>query len=248
MTVTAEQPTYTTPMLVNGRWIPGGDGTFEVLNPATGQVLAQVAAGSRSDIDTAVGAARAALSGEWGTMPGTERLASLDLAEARSRALPCVRGHRHSRGNDADLHVFAGCTSGAHTHPVGPAHSRAARERVRRSPPAARPLPGRHADGGAPGGRRHRLARPGRLSQVLEAPCTGEPTIRGCTARARAADHGTVQNRSSPTACWRAGSGLRRCCTGSRTPSALSDQHSARIRQKLDGVSTAKLWSALVAR
>jgi betaine-aldehyde dehydrogenase len=73
MTVTAEQPTYTTTMLVNGRWIPGGDGTFEVVNPATGQVLAQVAAGSASDIDTAVEAARAALSGEWGAMPGTER-------------------------------------------------------------------------------------------------------------------------------------------------------------------------------
>jgi len=60
-------------MLVNGRWIPGGDGTFEVVNPATGQVLAEVASGSSSDIDTAVGAARAALSGEWGEMPGTER-------------------------------------------------------------------------------------------------------------------------------------------------------------------------------
>jgi len=73
MTVTAEQPTYTTTTLVNGRWIPGGDGTFEVVNPATGQVLAEVASGSSSDIDTAVGAARAALSGEWGEMPGTER-------------------------------------------------------------------------------------------------------------------------------------------------------------------------------
>lgn len=73
MTTTTEQPAYTTTMLVNGRWVPGGDGTFEVLNPATGQVLTEVASGSSSDIDTAVGAARAALSGEWGAMPSTVR-------------------------------------------------------------------------------------------------------------------------------------------------------------------------------
>ena len=49
-------------MLINGKWVDAASGkTFPVYNPATGEVLAQVAEGDREDIDRAVRAARAAL-------------------------------------------------------------------------------------------------------------------------------------------------------------------------------------------
>lgn len=61
-------------LFVNGRWRPAADGaTFEDLHPATGQLLARVAAGSPEDVDEAVRAARAQLDGEWGSTPGVVR-------------------------------------------------------------------------------------------------------------------------------------------------------------------------------
>ena len=47
---------------INGQWIPGVS-TFEVVEPATGKPLAQVAQGTAGDVDAAVAAARAALPG-----------------------------------------------------------------------------------------------------------------------------------------------------------------------------------------
>ena len=57
-------------MLINGKWVDAASGkTFASYNPATGEVLAQVAAGDREDIDRAVKAARAAFeSGPWAKM------------------------------------------------------------------------------------------------------------------------------------------------------------------------------------
>jgi phenylacetaldehyde dehydrogenase len=62
-------------MLINGRWVDADSGkTFSVFDPATGEVLAQVAEGDRSDIDRAVKAARKAFdSGPWGKMTPSER-------------------------------------------------------------------------------------------------------------------------------------------------------------------------------
>ena len=49
-------------MLINGRWVNAASGkTFPSYNPATGEVLAQVAEGDRADIDLAVRAARQCL-------------------------------------------------------------------------------------------------------------------------------------------------------------------------------------------
>ena len=62
-------------MLIDGQWIAAQSGkTFDVFNPATGEVLARVAEGDRADIDRAVKAARAAFeSGPWHTMTHSAR-------------------------------------------------------------------------------------------------------------------------------------------------------------------------------
>ena len=54
-------------MLINGKWVDAASGkTFPTYNPATGEVLADVAEGDREDIDRAVKAARAAFeTGPW---------------------------------------------------------------------------------------------------------------------------------------------------------------------------------------
>jgi len=54
-------------MLINGKWVDSASGkTFATYNPATGEVLANIAEGDREDIDRAVKAARAAFeTGKW---------------------------------------------------------------------------------------------------------------------------------------------------------------------------------------
>ena len=53
--------------LIGGGWVPARAGrTFETVNPATGERLADVALGDAADIDAAVKAARRALDGRWG--------------------------------------------------------------------------------------------------------------------------------------------------------------------------------------
>jgi phenylacetaldehyde dehydrogenase len=62
-------------MLINGQWVNAISGkTFPTYNPATGEVLAQVAEGDREDIEQAVKAARKAFdSGPWRRMTASER-------------------------------------------------------------------------------------------------------------------------------------------------------------------------------
>ncbi len=62
-------------MLINGQWVPSASGkTFPVYNPATGDVMAQVAEGDKEDIDRAVAAARTAFdSGPWSKFSPSER-------------------------------------------------------------------------------------------------------------------------------------------------------------------------------
>ena len=50
----------------------GGE-TRELTEPATGEALARVALATEQDVDRAVEAARAALDGDWGKTPPTER-------------------------------------------------------------------------------------------------------------------------------------------------------------------------------
>jgi phenylacetaldehyde dehydrogenase len=62
-------------LLINGRWVDAASGkTFATYNPATGEVLANVAAGDKEDIDRAVKAARAAFeTGPWSKISPSER-------------------------------------------------------------------------------------------------------------------------------------------------------------------------------
>ncbi|HLB92947.1 MAG TPA: aldehyde dehydrogenase family protein [Terriglobales bacterium] len=62
-------------MLIDGKWLDAVSGkTFATYNPATGEVLAQVAEGDKQDIDLAVKAARKAFdSGPWSRMTASER-------------------------------------------------------------------------------------------------------------------------------------------------------------------------------
>ncbi len=64
-----------TQLLVNGKWEEAASGRrFDVLNPATGQVLATVAEAGEDDIDRAVSAARRAFeSGPWPKMAAADR-------------------------------------------------------------------------------------------------------------------------------------------------------------------------------
>jgi acyl-CoA reductase-like NAD-dependent aldehyde dehydrogenase len=61
-------------LLINNEWRPSSSGrTMEVVNPATEEVIASVASADAADVEAAVQAARAALSGAWGSMSARER-------------------------------------------------------------------------------------------------------------------------------------------------------------------------------
>ena len=61
-------------IFIDGAWRDSVSGKFvELVNPSTGETLAQVARGSVADIDAAVVAAQAALDGDWGAMTAVER-------------------------------------------------------------------------------------------------------------------------------------------------------------------------------
>ena len=62
-------------MLIDGKWVDAKSGdSFRVYNPATGEVIANVAAGDYADIDLAVKAARLAFEhGPWSRMSHGER-------------------------------------------------------------------------------------------------------------------------------------------------------------------------------
>ncbi|HRZ10563.1 MAG TPA: aldehyde dehydrogenase family protein, partial [Gemmatimonadales bacterium] len=78
-----------TDLFINNAWTPAANGRrFDVINPATEEILASVAEGDESDIDRAVGAARACFeSAEWRGLSARKRGALLfkaaDLLAAR---------------------------------------------------------------------------------------------------------------------------------------------------------------------
>ncbi|MGH2957678.1 MAG: aldehyde dehydrogenase family protein, partial [Solirubrobacterales bacterium] len=71
-------------------WVdPAGGGSFETVDPATGQPIAAVAQGSAADVDRAVGAAREAIEGKWGSLAAHKRTGLIwDLAAAIKANLP----------------------------------------------------------------------------------------------------------------------------------------------------------------
>jgi aldehyde dehydrogenase (NAD+) len=61
-------------LFINDEWRDAAGGrTIDVVNPATEEVIAQVASAEQADVDAAVGAARAALEGPWAKMSARER-------------------------------------------------------------------------------------------------------------------------------------------------------------------------------
>lgn len=63
---------------INGEYVGSAGGrVFDAISPVTGEKIATVHEGAREEIDRAVASARAALDGDWGHMPVTERMALL---------------------------------------------------------------------------------------------------------------------------------------------------------------------------
>lgn len=61
-------------MLIDGKWVQAKSGkTFEVQDPATEMLVANVAEGDAADVDAAVKAARKALDGPWGRISPSAR-------------------------------------------------------------------------------------------------------------------------------------------------------------------------------
>ena len=75
-------------LFIDGKFVPAQSGeTFDVINPATGEVFAKAAAGGAADIDLAVKAARRAFdTGPWSAMnPAARRNLMWKLADALER-------------------------------------------------------------------------------------------------------------------------------------------------------------------
>ena len=73
---TARQPQIRqTQCFIGGQWVPAASGkTFETINPATEEVIAEVAAGDKADVDQAAKAARKAFeTGPWPKMDARDR-------------------------------------------------------------------------------------------------------------------------------------------------------------------------------
>ena len=59
---------------IGNEWVRSADGrTLPVIDPATGEIFAEIARGGPQDIDAAVRAARHAFEGEWGSLAPAER-------------------------------------------------------------------------------------------------------------------------------------------------------------------------------
>ena len=87
-------------MLINGKWVDAASGkTFPTYNPATGEVLANVAEGDSEDIDRAVKAARAAFeTGPWSKIsPVRARPHDLEARRSARKAPRRVRAARIAR-------------------------------------------------------------------------------------------------------------------------------------------------------
>src|SRR3954462_6946986 len=61
-------------LFINGEWRDAAGGqTIPVVNPATEEVIAEVASAEAADVDAAVAAARAAFDGAWGKLSARDR-------------------------------------------------------------------------------------------------------------------------------------------------------------------------------
>ena len=78
-------PRDETQLLIGGQWVEAGDGTYDIVNPATEEVVGQAPNASVADAEAAAAAAREALPA-WAATPAEERLALLKKAAGAIRA------------------------------------------------------------------------------------------------------------------------------------------------------------------
>ncbi|MGW6330888.1 aldehyde dehydrogenase family protein [Nocardia rhamnosiphila] len=90
-------PELTTDLYLAGSWTRGGAGTFTTVDPSTGEELAEIAAASGTDVDTAVAAATDALRGAWAAVPPSGKGALLnrlaDLVERDTETLAALESY-----------------------------------------------------------------------------------------------------------------------------------------------------------
>ncbi|MGW1677026.1 aldehyde dehydrogenase family protein [Saccharopolyspora sp. NPDC002376] len=107
------KPSYR--MFVDGEFTDGGGEPLKSINPATEEVLAEVASANESDVDKAVRAARRAFDQTWSAMPGTERAKYLfriaRLIQERGRELAVLEtldnGKPIKESRDSDIPTAA---------------------------------------------------------------------------------------------------------------------------------------------
>jgi len=109
--IVAIEPTYG--LFIDGSFVEG-KGTFKTVNPASEEVLAEVAMAAPEDVDRAVAAARRAF-GPWSALPGAERAKYLfriaRIIQERSRELAVLEsldnGKPIKESRDVDLPLVA---------------------------------------------------------------------------------------------------------------------------------------------
>ena len=115
----SKKATYQNKLLIDGRWVDAASGkTFETINPATGDVITQVAEADKADVDKAVVAARKAFeSGPWSKLSAADRGRLLyklaDLIESHKDELASLEtldnGKPISDSKGADLPLTIAC-------------------------------------------------------------------------------------------------------------------------------------------
>ncbi|SCG75260.1 aldehyde dehydrogenase (acceptor) [Micromonospora echinaurantiaca] len=103
-------------LFIDGKFVdPTDGGSFKSINPASEEVLAEVAEGGAGDVDRAVRAARAAYEKVWGPMPGRDRAKYLfriaRIIQERSRELAVLEsldnGKPIKESRDVDIPLVA---------------------------------------------------------------------------------------------------------------------------------------------
>src|SRR5687768_3961236 len=102
-------------LFIGGEFVDGSGTSFKTINPATEEVLAEVAEASDADVDRAVEAARQAYDRVWGRMPARERAKYLyriaRIIQERSRELAVLEsidnGKPIKESRDVDVPTVA---------------------------------------------------------------------------------------------------------------------------------------------
>lgn len=102
-------------LFINGEFVDGRGESFKTINPATEEVLAEVAEASSEDVDQAIAAARKAYDKVWSKLPGSERAKYLfriaRIIQERSRELAVLEsidnGKPIRESRDVDVPIAA---------------------------------------------------------------------------------------------------------------------------------------------